>query len=114
MLEKPELIDDSYQPSKAVINWCLRMGVTSQYADSERIKFISWYKDKKKKRSDYDLAFKYWLKNSLNFKKKHESVIQKAYLSFSDYSPFEKKKNNKSVGRDALNLLLGRLNGKPK
>ena len=43
MSEKPELINDSYQPSEAVISWCLQMGLTSQYMNNEKVKFICWY-----------------------------------------------------------------------
>jgi len=47
--KKPTTITDNYTPSDDLIDWCKQMGITSHTMEREKIDFIFWNKEKKKK-----------------------------------------------------------------
>lgn len=69
---------------------------------------------KKKRRSNFNLAFRYWLKKSLAFNKAAEDTIKRSSQSFRDYEPQKITNKSKGVGRSALKKLLGKKDEKPE
>lgn len=112
MKVKPKLISDDYEPSDNLLKWCSQMGITANFVNDQKVDFIFWHKEKKQKRSYFDIAFKNWLKKALTFDKRHEDVIRKGHQSFGSYAPLEKSLQSKCVGRAALDALLGKTNEK--
>lgn len=108
MKAKPELITSDYTPSEHFIEWCVAMGITSSTLEKEKPEFILWHQTKGIRRSNFDLAFKNWIKKSLEFSKRQEDTIKKGSQSFSDYKPLPVVDKNKTAGREALDKLLGR------
>lgn len=49
MKRKPTTITDDYTPSDDLIDWCKQVGITSYTMERERIDFVFWNKEKKKK-----------------------------------------------------------------
>ena len=71
---------------------------------------------KKKRRSNFNLAFRNWLKKTLVSNKATEAVTKRGSQSFRDYEPqkITNKDKSKGVGRSALKKLLGKKDEKPK
>ncbi len=107
-MNKPELITHDFTPSDNLVRWCKQMGIPASTIRQERQEFIFWHLENKRRRSNFNLAFKNWLKRSIAFSKKQEDTIKKGSQSFGSYKPLEKIEKNKSVGREALNKLLGK------
>jgi len=112
--KKAEIIRDDYTPSDNLIDWCKSMGISSHTIDKEKMAFIFWHKETKQKRSYFNVAFKNWLKKSLSFSKKDEDVIRKGGQSFCEYKTMGAPDTNRSIGRAALNKLLGKKDEKPE
>jgi len=108
MKTKPELITDNYQPSDNLIKWCNDMGITSSVIERELPGFIFYNKEKKKRRSNFNRAFQFWLKNSIKFTKRDEQTIKRGSQSFAVYVPGNNVVSSKSVGRAALKDMLRR------
>jgi DnaT DNA-binding domain len=106
---KPELITNEFTPSHNLIQWCEQMGISNEVIKRERLEFIFWHTENKRRRSNFNLAFKNWLKKTMLFSKKQEDAIKKGSQSFGAYQAIEHVEKNRKVGRKALDKLLGRI-----
>jgi len=104
---KPEYITDDYQPSDDLIQWCNSMGIVSRIIEIERRDFIFWHKTKKKRRSNFNLAFRNWLKRGLKTQEQSEQVTKKGSQSYGEYKPLSEIVCDRELGRDALKKLKG-------
>jgi len=103
MRRAPKLIVEDWMPSTAMYRWAQQMHISVQDLHKHRHEFVLWHTEKNIKRSNFNLAFKNWLKKAMEI---DASKIRPA--SFKDYVGEDIKVSSKETGRAALNKLRGR------
>ncbi len=105
MKNKPEMITPDFMPSPAMYKWCEDMGIELSAVHKHVYDFIAYYEEKRTRRSNFNLAFRNWLKREYNLTGKSIAKIKGGAQSFKLYKPIGKITKNKTTGRESLKTL---------